>query len=597
MVFISVVTSMLESKGKICCTIRNKVSNLLFTQNVYTRIFLKVTQIYSKFSKFLGLSINYELISICFFILYHVFYLEINGQEHFVSMKHELVVSPTLPLLYRLGIIRCVGQECENEHIESGPTYYGYSIEISNCFFSRTSMYSGDGGAIGIYNPQLSLRASYTMFYNCLAKNGGAIFFTSSQSYLIMICANGCVAKEYNYGHFAYLQSGGGNQLDYISVSNCSRDSLGSGAISLLGANQRVNNSNSSMNYAKSSSGLFCQSEETLTSSHCTFSNNNVSESNCIAIYSCSATIIYANIVHNNSPSWGGVIYISGNGLDQVDMMYCIFAYNSDNLFYRNSGLFYVYHSFIDHSGISSTGINNSFTLSMTYHMQFFNSFYCNADIPLPQRTIDQTNRETHQETVKNTPKETQMKTPIETLMNTPDETPMNTPKKTSMITPKETLVNTPNVTPLNSPKVTLMKTPNATPISTPKETLIYTLKETLLNTPNATPMNTPKETLMNTPNETPMNTHKETLINTPNETPMSTPKLTLINTPNETPMSTHKKTLMNTPKETLKKTLEETPYRSYFEIICSNQIGFKNHINVILTLSYIYPITILMLA
>jgi len=97
----------------------------------------------------------------------------------------------------------------------------------------------------------------------------------------------------------------------------------------------------------------------------------------------------YANIVHNNSPSSRGVVYVNGAGSKM--MMYCIFKNNQNTLFCVDWGSFEVSHSFIDHSASSfstliavSTSTNNSFINRITYQLQFFKSFYCNAQLPVP---------------------------------------------------------------------------------------------------------------------------------------------------------------------------------------------------------------------
>jgi len=109
-----------------------------------------------------------------------------------------------------------------------------------------------------------------------------------------------------------------------------------------------------------------------------------------------------ANIVHNNSPSGGGVIFANGAGSKK--MMHCIFMNNQNKLFYVNSGSsLEVSHSFIDHpsgslsGGVAVSMINQSIAAN-TYQMQHFNSYHCNADIPLI------------------TPLESPFETPIQTL-------------------------------------------------------------------------------------------------------------------------------------------------------------------------------------
>jgi len=254
------------------------------------------------------------------------------------------------------------------------------------------------------------MNVNYSMFYNCVcSNNGGAIYFISFNLSLRMICANSCSCGVSFVGHFAYLSASQVNQVEYLSVSNCSHTTSGYYSIRLDNGNQRVDNTNSSMNNGLYSSGMGISSSSTLESSHCTFSNNKVSNSICIYFYSYSGTISmsYANIVHNNSPSQYGVVIFYGAGSRK--MMYCIFKNNQNTLFYVQSGSLEVSHSFIDHSASFSTSIavstsnNNSFTNTITYQLQFFNAPHCNADIPLIQRSLEDTLRETLKETQKET--------------------------------------------------------------------------------------------------------------------------------------------------------------------------------------------------
>jgi len=411
---------------------------------------------------------------------------------------------PIVPLLWLNDneIICNVGLGCENESIDQGRSYYYENINISNCYFARSSSYSGEGGVICVNGGTYSMNINYSMFYNCVCSSyGGAIYFYSSNSSLRMICANSCSAS---YGHFSYLWASQVNQVEYLSVSNCSHTTSGYYPIYLNIGYQRVDNTNSSMNNAIQVSGICIWSPSSFTSSHCTFSNNKVSNSRCIYCSSFSGIISmsYANIVHNNSPSQYGVVYVSGAGARK--MMYCIFKNNQNTLFCVNWGSLEVSHSFIYHSASFSTLIavstsnNNSFTNAITYQLQFFNDLHCNADMPFEQRN----------------PEETPMNTPEDTPMNTPEDTPLNTPEETPMNTPEDTPMNTPEDTPLNTPEETPMNTPEDTPMNTPEETPMNTPEDTPMNTPEETPMNTPKETPMNTPEETPMNTPKETTIN-----------------------------------------------------------------------------------
>jgi len=318
-------------------------------------------------------------------------------------------------------IICNVDLGCENESIDQGRSYVDKNINIANCFFSRSSSYSGKGGVIYVNGGTYSMNVNYSMFYNCVCSNwGGAIFFSSSNSYLRMICANSCSCGASSYNHFANLVASQVNQVEYLSVSNCSHTTSGFESIRLSSGNQRVDNTNSSLNNAIAYSGIDIYSPSSFTSSHCTFSNNKVSQSICIYFYSTSGSMSYANIVHNNSPSGYGVVCV--NGAVSRKMMYCIFKNNQNTLFCVLEGSLEVSHSFIDHSASSfsrstvvSTSNNNSFTNTITYQLQFFNSFHCSTDSP--ERTPDQSP----------TPKSTPEYTPL----NTPEYNPMNTPEYT----------------------------------------------------------------------------------------------------------------------------------------------------------------------
>jgi len=321
-------------------------------------------------------------------------------------------------------IICNVGLGCENESIDQGRSYIDENINISNCFFSRSSSYSGNGGVIYVSASSCSMNVNYSIFYNYVCSGeGGAIYFICSNSYLRMICANSCSAS---WKHFAILSASQVNQVEFLSVSNCSHTTSGYYSIYLQSGNQRFDNTNSSMTNASYFSGIGTWLPSTLKSSHCTFSNNKVSNSICIYFYSTSGTISMsiANIVHNNSPSWGGVVLVEGIGSRM--MMYCIFKNNQNTLFCVYQGSLEVSHSFIYHSGSSfststavSTSNNKSFTNTITYQLQFFNSIHCNADIPLIQRSLEQTFRMTNERSIDQTIRET--------IINTLEQSPINT--------------------------------------------------------------------------------------------------------------------------------------------------------------------------
>jgi len=319
---------------------------------------------------------------------------------------------PNVPLLWLNDndIIYDAGLGCENESIDQGRSYYNKNINISNCFFSRYFLFSESGGVIYVRGGSYSMNINYSMFYNCVCSNqGGAIYFYSDNSRLRMICANSCSCGASSDYQYALLQTSQGNQVEYLSVSNCSHITSGYCSIRLNSGIQIVDKSNSSMNNAKEGSGIDINSPSSFTSSYCTFSNNKVSRESCIYFYSTSGTITmsYANIVQNNSPIFNGVVTVNGAGSRK--MIYCIFHNNQNYLFCVEEGSLEVSHSYISLAGALSTSSevsfanNNSFSNIQTYQLQFYNSLHCNTDIPLEQRSFEQTIRRTYEETLRMT--------------------------------------------------------------------------------------------------------------------------------------------------------------------------------------------------
>jgi len=354
---------------------------------------------------------NEATISIIINILFLFFFVCTLKQQDKPRPNKNSKNAQTLPLLNRNNYIWRIRLGCENEIIDQGRSYSHMSIQISDCFFSRSSQYSGDGGIIYASNSSYSINVNYSMFYNCACSfEGGAIWFSSSNSYLRMICANRCSCGSSYHYNFASLRGSQANQLEYLSVSNCSHTTSGYYPIFIYSGNQRADNLNSSMNNAIQGSGVFFDLPLSFTSSHCTFSNNKASNSRCLYFSSNTGTMSmsYANIVHNNSPSQYGIVLVEGLGYKM--MKFSIFQNNQNFLFYIYSGSLDVFHSFIDHSSSSISNhnalstTNNSFTNIMTYRIQFFNSLHCIADIPLIDRTPIQTIEESPMRSIEETP-------------------------------------------------------------------------------------------------------------------------------------------------------------------------------------------------
>jgi len=251
-----------------------------------------------------------------------------------------------------------------------GRSYETNSVNISGCFFSRENDYSGDGGVICIKGGSYSIDIEISMYYHCTCN--------SKNSNLKMICTSMCSSIV---GHYAIIEAVNLNIINYLSVSYSSKNSKGKYPICLKNGNQNAKNSNSSMNQAEETSGIYHLSPLSFESSFCSFSNNQASVGICIYFNSNSGTMSSINVVHNNSPNDYGVI-TNYNGSPKIK--YGIFFNNQNTLLFIGSGCIDLSHSFISHTSFISTGSNNSITLQQSYKIQFFHSHYCIADNPIP---------------------------------------------------------------------------------------------------------------------------------------------------------------------------------------------------------------------
>ena len=271
---------------------------------------------------------------------------------------------------------------CNYQTISQGRSYLDTNVDISDCFFSRSQLYNGDGGVIYISGSSYVMSITYSMFFNCCSTRGGAIYFDSKSSLLNKICSSKSSASTFQ---FAYISTSDNNYVDYLSNSLCNNVNGDQTFIMYMG-NQRIENANFSFNNGLKVSGIIINSSIICSSKFCTFSKNNVSERICMLFCYNSGTISYANIIQNNSPILYGVLTTWTGSSNQF--LYCILINNEDTLFYVYSGMVELLHCCIFHQGNFSssnqvtTNNNNSFTKQSTYIIRFFSSHHCITDTP-----------------------------------------------------------------------------------------------------------------------------------------------------------------------------------------------------------------------
>lgn len=352
----------------------------------------------------------FMVFSSCSKVIYHLFSIRSSKNSELFMMKgikNDIFIS---------------SNGCLYENIELGRSFFQINnIDISNCFFSRMTIFNEDGGVILVSVESYSILVSLSMFYKCKCqKIGGAIFFKAANAVLSMICANMCSALSED--HFALFQATNVNQMEYLSISSCSDSPNGIYPIRLYNGNQIIDKSNSSMNIAEERASIGISLPSSFSSSFCTFSDNYASKFISLYFHTNTGVLSFANIIHNNSPAKYSVVRVNG----KFTVHYCVLQRNLDTLFSVYSGTIAVSHCLISHSEFKPTGINNSLTICQTYQIEFFNSQLCNADIPLFRKSFDITIAKTPSQSPINTIGTTPSQSPINTMGTTPSISPLN---------------------------------------------------------------------------------------------------------------------------------------------------------------------------
>jgi len=477
---------------------------------------------------------------------------------------------------------------CPKQNINKGRSVENLNISLDDCFFQRQMSFTGDGGVIYVNVGTLSMNITNSMFFNCGAtSNGGAISFTSQNSFVSKVCANKCSSSQ---GHFAYIKASVFNHIELLSISLCSMSSTGYYPIFLFTGHQRCDNMNSSLNSASWGSGMSSVSSSYFSSSRCTFANNIASSRACLFLSSNKGNFSFINIVHNINPKVSGVVYLN-SGSPFMDN--CVFHMNSNTLFWVEFGQLTVTNSFISHDGNLSMSVsvqlstNNMYIWTNTFQIPYFASVYCNAEMtqpqlnPTPMNSLSSTECVTFERTIDITPDTTMIDTPNSspksTFAQTPYETQSSSNQPTFELTPHETLSSSNQPTFELTPHETLSSSNQPTFELTPHETLSSSNQPTFELTPHETLSSSNQPTFELTPHETLSSSNQLTFELTPHETLSSSNQPTFELTPHETPSSSNQPTFEFTPHETLSSsnqpTFEFTPHET---LSSSNQPTFE---------------------
>jgi len=264
---------------------------------------------------------------------------------------------------------------CINEKISVGRSYESNSFNIFDCFFTRLHSFNGNGGVIFCSASGYSLDLERSMFFSCSSSGrGGSVYFSSSNSKILMICSNQCIAQ--GDAHFALILLSQNGHFNFSSINNCTYN-LRDVTLWPWGGSQTLESSNISKNTCRLASSLLVHSPISFSISRFTIYGNQATQSQCIWLYANSGTISFSNIVNNNSPNGKGVIYTDSASSYTIE--YCIFHGNSDSLFFSEVGSsLTIRNNYIHHSSYTDSANNNSILLVKEYPLEHFRSFYCN---------------------------------------------------------------------------------------------------------------------------------------------------------------------------------------------------------------------------
>ena len=274
------------------------------------------------------------------------------------------------------------------------------SIFISNCYFTRSIFFSGNGGIIYINELNINLIVEFSIFFKCSCTGGGGSIYyfcqlTYSSIYLTKICANECLCGSGNSGAFSLMlvnnDINNNISISYLSISKCANNGLGWRSIYSQYGNQNFNFINSSNNNCYSTSGIIYAHPKKLISKFSSFKYNNSNKDIILDLNggSNNLNLLFLNIISNNSPNGNGIIHVaSGNYLISNSIFYnnslILYSLNSGSLILENN---LIHHNFLNSliSGNVQTALNNSIltTFFDTYKFNFFSTIHCESKLNL----------------------------------------------------------------------------------------------------------------------------------------------------------------------------------------------------------------------
>ena len=267
-------------------------------------------------------------------------------------------------------------------------------IYIFNCIFSRSTVYSFNGGIIYVNQIFCQLTIDQCLFFNCTSNAySGAVYFSSdidnSQVNIIKCCGHKCSGRDFDHGHFAYIFVKNNNNINLVSINQSPfSNNPGSDVLYLINGNQSIINLNSSFNDGRTKTGFTSSNALKLNSIFGNFYNDHSRLFTVIWFQGSNSedSLKFSNLINSSSPSYG-IIWISNNGIHSF--ISCIFYNNLNYLFDIETGSLNLINCKISHdnSKLFTHNLFNNISniITSNYYFKPFNNNYfytylCNSN-------------------------------------------------------------------------------------------------------------------------------------------------------------------------------------------------------------------------
>jgi len=172
-------------------------------------------------------------------------------------------------------------------------------VSVLNCFFLQCIISGDYGGAFYLNDNLMRISINDCTFSECSSKGGGAYTIFSKNALIKRVCGYKCSSSEYNPYCVTSIQNGNTASVEFLSVSLCFANSLGTTNYFLKGNVQGYHINSSDNHVATWGSGFQTYSCESAALSFSTFSRNYGTSCILFDTGTPECFIHYSNIIRN----------------------------------------------------------------------------------------------------------------------------------------------------------------------------------------------------------------------------------------------------------------------------------------------------------